>query len=122
MITAPHTLAHWPDQPTCPAPSGTAATMKPGHAGRKELWTRAVEEGGGAGWPAISCWRPTRAVDAELRFIIRGTASDRPLPHVPSAAAGTGARRALPAVPSVNNDARAVRRAAPATMTLRQVV
>ena len=101
MITAPHTLAHWPDQLHMPGPVWDRSNDETWtRAGRKELWTRAVDEVEArlAGYQPLAT---DPAVDAELRAIIRGgMESDRPLPHVPSAAA-----------PAPAHDVRTARRA-----------
>jgi trimethylamine--corrinoid protein Co-methyltransferase len=101
MITAAHTLAHWPDHLYMPGPTWDRTNDETWtRAGRKDLWTRAVEEVE----TRLARYQPVATdptVDAELRaLIIAGMESNRPLPDVPPAGA-----------PVAAHDERAARRA-----------
>ena len=88
LITAPHTLQHWPAQLHLPGPtwdrSGREAWVE---AGSPDLWQRAVAEVEAR----LAAYQPLAtdpAVDVELRRLVAtGMVSSRPLPEVPVAPA-----------------------------------
>lgn len=86
LITAHHTLTHWPQQLYLP---GQVYDRKNREAwqrsGEKPLWQRAVDEVE----ERLTAYTPILtdpAIDAEMRRLIRGgMKTDRPLPEVPEA-------------------------------------
>ena len=87
LITAPHTLAHWPEELYLPSPVVDRKNRETWQRdGEKSLWARAVDEVERrlAGYHPIET---DSAVDAEMRRVIRsGMRDDAPLPFVPPAA------------------------------------
>ena len=89
MITAAHTLAHWPKHLYVP---GTVIDRKNGESwqrdGSKSLWQRAVEEVE----QRLAAFQPLATdshADAEMQRLIRlGMSTNAPLPYVPPALGG----------------------------------
>jgi trimethylamine--corrinoid protein Co-methyltransferase len=86
MITAPHTLAHWPEHLYMPGPTWDRKSRDNWiSGGSKNLWTRAVEEVE----TRLAAYQPVEtdpAIDAEMRrLIVSDMKTGRPLPEVPSA-------------------------------------
>ncbi len=94
MLTAPHTLTHWPDQLYMPSPvwdrKSADNRVKAGSPTLLARATAEVEE-------RLAAYRPLAtdpAVDAALRRLITsGMITEAPLPHVPAADARQTARR-----------------------------
>jgi trimethylamine---corrinoid protein Co-methyltransferase len=87
LLTAPHTLAHWPSQLYLPGPVYDRTNRESwARAGSKDLWQRAVDEVE----TRLAAYQPLATdplVDQELRRLIQsGLASGQPLPVVAAAA------------------------------------
>ena len=87
MITADHTLRHWPQQLYMPGPTFDRKNRESWErTGRKPLWERAVAEVD----ERLRTYRPVATdplADAEMQALIRaGMSEARPLPVVPAAA------------------------------------
>ena len=87
MITAPHTLAHWPEDLYMPSPVIDRKNRETWQRdGEKSLWARAVDEVERrlAGYHPIET---DSAADTEMRHVIRsGMRGEAILPLVPPAA------------------------------------
>jgi trimethylamine--corrinoid protein Co-methyltransferase len=85
MVTARHTLAHWPEQLYMPGPIFDRKNSEAWERdGRKSLWVRACEEVE----TRLAAYQPLDtdpALDAEMRRLIySGMKTVRPLPDVPA--------------------------------------
>ena len=108
MITAPHTLAHWPQHLYVPGPTWDRSSRDNWVAGgSKDLWTRAVEEVE----TRLAAYQPVStdpAIDAELRrLIVDGMETGRPLPQIQPA----GTPAPIPTREQMRAERRALRRA-----------
>lgn len=86
MLTAEHTLTHWPQQLYLPGPVYDRANRESWErAGSKELWQRTVAEVE----ERLAAYEPIAtdpAIERELRRLITaGMSGERPLPAVPAA-------------------------------------
>lgn len=86
MLTADHTLTHWPQHLYLPGPVYDRTNRESWErAGSKDLWQRAIEEVE----ERLVAYQPLEtdsAIDDEMRRLIRsGMVSGQPLPEVPAA-------------------------------------
>lgn len=108
LITAPHTLAHWPQHLHMPGPTWDRKSRDNWiSGGSKDLWTRAVEEVEAR----LAAYEPIQtapSIDAEMRrLIVSGMETGRPLPEIPSA----GTPTATQSREQIRDERRAARRA-----------